>query len=261
MAIMLFAAVVAAATAATAATATPAATATTGSASGVHWNAMGSSAWAEMLVTPEPAAEAAGPHHARICVSRIGNSGPTIQTYSCVDPTAANAPNQLFQFSDTGEWRCRGGSPAAQCVGAAPCPGLTGLCLTKCTNATRWTKSTASSVGGNGDATAFTLSPTGSAHMCLICAASTLELKPCSTAATRFAWGAAMPPPPPPPPPTTLHLDGHSAGRMFDGHGLLSAGASSRLLRDYKEPQRSQILDYLFMPSFGASLDVIKVSP
>ena len=45
----------------------------------------------------------------------------------------------------------------------------------------------------------------------------------------------------------------------FDGIGGLSAGASSRLLRDYQEPQRSQILDYLFKPSFGASLSILKV--
>jgi galactosylceramidase len=30
-------------------------------------------------------------------------------------------------------------------------------------------------------------------------------------------------------------------------------------LQDYNEPQRSQILDYLFKPNFGASLDIIKV--
>ena len=64
---------------------------------------------------------------------------------------------------------------------------------------------------------------------------------------------------PSPLPPVALHLDGHTLGRTFDGHGLLSAGASSRLLCDYKEPQRSQILDYLFKPQFGASLDIIKV--
>ena len=39
----------------------------------------------------------------------------------------------------------------------------------------------------------------------------------------------------------------------------MSAGASSRLLYDYPEPQRGQILDYLFKPNFGAGLDLIKV--
>ncbi|GMI51912.1 hypothetical protein ScalyP_jg5977 [Parmales sp. scaly parma] len=46
---------------------------------------------------------------------------------------------------------------------------------------------------------------------------------------------------------------------IYDGHGALSAGASSRLLFDYEEPYRSQILDYLFLPKFGASLHMIKV--
>ncbi len=39
----------------------------------------------------------------------------------------------------------------------------------------------------------------------------------------------------------------------------MNPGASSRLLRDYAEPYRSDILDYLFLPSFGASLHMLKV--
>ena len=48
-------------------------------------------------------------------------------------------------------------------------------------------------------------------------------------------------------------------GRRFDGIGGLSAGASSRFLPDYLEPSRSQILDFLFKPGFGASLQILKV--
>lgn len=49
-------------------------------------------------------------------------------------------------------------------------------------------------------------------------------------------------------------------GRQFDGIGGLSGGgATSRLLINYKEPYRSQILDYLFKPNFGASLHILKV--
>ncbi len=54
-------------------------------------------------------------------------------------------------------------------------------------------------------------------------------------------------------------LDGASPGRTFDGIGAVSAGASSRLLIDYPEPYRSQILDYLFKPDYGASLQHLKV--
>ena len=57
----------------------------------------------------------------------------------------------------------------------------------------------------------------------------------------------------------SLVVDPRAAGLLFDGHGGLSAGASSRLLYDYSEPARSQILDYLFRPNFGASLHVCKV--
>lgn len=54
-------------------------------------------------------------------------------------------------------------------------------------------------------------------------------------------------------------MDGTSSGRTFDGVGALSAGASSRLLIDYPEPERSQLLDYLFKPGYGAALQVLKV--
>jgi len=54
-------------------------------------------------------------------------------------------------------------------------------------------------------------------------------------------------------------LDGNGTGRVFDGLGAVSAGASSRLLIDYPEPQRSQILDYLFKPGYGAALQRLKV--
>ena len=58
---------------------------------------------------------------------------------------------------------------------------------------------------------------------------------------------------------TNVILDGNSKGRVFDGLGAASAGASSRLLIDYPEPQRSQILDYLFKPGYGAALQHLKV--
>jgi galactosylceramidase len=45
----------------------------------------------------------------------------------------------------------------------------------------------------------------------------------------------------------------------FEGVGAVSAGASSRLLIDYPEPFRSQILDFLFKPRFGAGFQHLKV--
>ena len=58
---------------------------------------------------------------------------------------------------------------------------------------------------------------------------------------------------------TTITIDGRQGGRIFQGIGAVSAGASSRLLIDYAEPYRSQILDYLFKPTYGASLKHLKV--
>ena len=57
----------------------------------------------------------------------------------------------------------------------------------------------------------------------------------------------------------TVTLDGRGLGRTFEGLGGLSAGAGSRLLIDYPEPQRSQVLDFLFKPDFGAALHHLKV--
>jgi hypothetical protein len=51
----------------------------------------------------------------------------------------------------------------------------------------------------------------------------------------------------------------NNKGRVFEGIGALSAGASSRLLLDYPLESRNQILDLLFKPKFGASLQQIKV--
>ncbi|HKE17574.1 MAG TPA: RICIN domain-containing protein [Kofleriaceae bacterium] len=59
---------------------------------------------------------------------------------------------------------------------------------------------------------------------------------------------------------TTITINGGAAGRVFDGIGAISGGGgNSRLLIDYPEPQRSQILDYLFRPGYGAQLQILKV--
>lgn len=52
-------------------------------------------------------------------------------------------------------------------------------------------------------------------------------------------------------------IDGSSPGRTFDGMGAISA-SSSRLLVDYPARERSQILDLLFKPRYGASLQLLK---
>lgn len=55
-------------------------------------------------------------------------------------------------------------------------------------------------------------------------------------------------------------LDAASGGRVFDGAGAISGGGgNTRLLFDYAEPYRSQILDALFKPKSGANLQILKV--
>jgi hypothetical protein len=56
-----------------------------------------------------------------------------------------------------------------------------------------------------------------------------------------------------------IFIDNNSKGRIYEGIGALSAGASTRLLMDYPEPYRSQVLDFLFKPKFGAALQHLKV--
>ena len=62
------------------------------------------------------------------------------------------------------------------------------------------------------------------------------------------------------PAPIQIIVDGAAGGKVFEGIGAASGGgATTRLLIDYPEPQRSQILDYLFKPHYGASLQLLKV--
>ncbi len=56
-----------------------------------------------------------------------------------------------------------------------------------------------------------------------------------------------------------IRVDGKDVGRQFDGVGAISAGANARHLIDYPEPQRSQVLDFLYKPGYGASLQILKV--
>ncbi|WPR70127.1 hypothetical protein SLW70_09205 [Flavobacterium sp. NG2] len=56
-----------------------------------------------------------------------------------------------------------------------------------------------------------------------------------------------------------ITLNPKDKGRVFEGIGGVSAGASTDLLYDYKDPYRSQILDLLFKPKFGAGFQHLKV--
>lgn len=80
--------------------------------------------------------------------------------------------------------------------------------------------------------------------------APNLCVKPCGV----------VPPPPPSPSPLSgpIPVTLRAPGRRWDGLGGLSAGASSRLLLDYREPQRSQILDLLFKKKTGGTWQILK---
>ena len=57
-----------------------------------------------------------------------------------------------------------------------------------------------------------------------------------------------------------VHLSTQSAGKQFDGIGVVDGGgATSVLLKDYPEPQRQQIMDMVYKPMFGASISALLV--
>lgn len=58
---------------------------------------------------------------------------------------------------------------------------------------------------------------------------------------------------------TAITLNANDNGRVFEGIGAVSAGASTRNLVDYPEKQRAEVLDFLFKPKFGAGFQHLKV--
>ena len=59
---------------------------------------------------------------------------------------------------------------------------------------------------------------------------------------------------------TQIKIDAADTGRVFGGIGAISGGGgNSRLLIDYPAKQRNEILDYLFKPGYGASLQILKI--
>src|SRR5947209_6686462 len=63
------------------------------------------------------------------------------------------------------------------------------------------------------------------------------------------------------PPVTRITVrTGSTGNRVFDGVGaVLGGGGNARFLLDYPARQRDQILDYLFKPGYGASLQILKL--
>lgn len=61
-------------------------------------------------------------------------------------------------------------------------------------------------------------------------------------------------------PTTSITVNGDGGGRVFDGVGaILGGGGNARYLEEYPATQRTQILDYLFKPGYGASLQLLKL--
>lgn len=54
-----------------------------------------------------------------------------------------------------------------------------------------------------------------------------------------------------------IELDGKKLGRTYEGWGTVFSYA--KLLYDYPEKERNEILDLLFLPNYGASLQILKM--
>ena len=58
----------------------------------------------------------------------------------------------------------------------------------------------------------------------------------------------------------TVRISNQSTGKTFDGIGIVNGGgATSVLLKDYPEKQRSEIMDLVYKPKFGASVSTLLV--
>ncbi len=59
---------------------------------------------------------------------------------------------------------------------------------------------------------------------------------------------------------TTITVNGNGGDRVYDGVGaILGGGGNARYLEDYPAAEQSQIMDYLFEPGYGASLQLLKL--
>lgn len=59
---------------------------------------------------------------------------------------------------------------------------------------------------------------------------------------------------------TCISVNGSGGDKTYQGIGaVLGGGGNARYLMDYPPTQRSQILDYLFKPGYGASLQLLKL--
>src|SRR6202011_5568674 len=65
---------------------------------------------------------------------------------------------------------------------------------------------------------------------------------------------------PSPPRVTDITVNGNGGHRVYDGVGaVLGGGGNARYLEDYPAAVRTRILDYLFKPGYGASLQLLKL--
>lgn len=84
-----------------------------------------------------------------------------------------------------------------------------------------------------------------------LCATAALSLTACGGGAGSSPADTAT---------TKVAINGTRTGAAFQGIGAIAGGGgNARLLIDYPQPQRTQILDYLFKPGYGATIQMLKL--
>ena len=56
-----------------------------------------------------------------------------------------------------------------------------------------------------------------------------------------------------------VNVNADTRGRVFYGIGGVTSNGMTKLLKEYPKEQREDILDLLFLPQYGAGMQVLKV--
>ncbi len=179
------------------------------------------------------------------CLDVTGGSnadGTQVEIWTCT-----GGENQLWTSTSAGELRVtiRG---ATKCLAAPGGANGVKVVIGTCSGR-RWTLNSDQTITDAQSGKCLDIVANGTANGAIV------ELWTCKAAADnnqRWAANAST--------TTAVNVSGTAGGRVFDGVGAISGGGgNSRLLVEYPEPQRSQMLDYLFQPGFGAAVQLLKI--
>ena len=185
------------------------------------------------------------------CLDVTGDNnadGTAVEIWTC-----NGGENQAWTSTSAGELRVtiKGATKCLAPTGGGTANG-TAIVIGDCTGGAdeRWALNADRTIRGTQSGKCLDIFANGTANGTIV------ELWTCKTAADnnqRWVSGGVST-------TTDIAISGTAGGRVFDGVGAISGGGgNSRLLVDYPEPQRTQVLDYLFRPGFGAAVQLLKI--